>query len=539
MRNPLIAATCVLSLAGLSTSVVAQAAPHRVILVSFDGFSERPMRMFSDSVLSQSVWSMFRTGACAEGVRPAFPSVTPTGHASIWTGAYGNVNGIAAIANGKLPLDQTTILDFVDGYRAPSLRAEPIWLSAARQGKRVFSHMATQSPGAPGYPAAVGSWPQGDWARARAETTLARPNLGVVNAYNELVAETHVITADSSVHRARDWRGLASLGAIRREAREASWPFGAEGDTLHALFFVRADGSTGALLSTRRDAAGAVRVRPAPADTSPMKGRALARYFSQPLRVDLQRGRRTFVYARLFELAPDLSRILLFTSEARVLQANRPDVAASYDDAVRGVPANGAVRTMERGGFGPTVDAGGDGTAELRYFETAELVARQFMRGTEWGWRRYSPELLIDYLPYPDEALHTWYGFAHPWAPGVSPTVRAHAAAMLHRAYGLVDLRLAQLRRLAAETPGTMLVVTGEHGMRPSWATFRPNVLLREAGLLAADSAGRIDLSHTVAAAARGNWISVNRTSRRDGIVPDDSAERGVAARRSDSSGRA
>ena len=94
---------------------------------------------------------MFRNGVCAESVRPAFPSVTPTGHASIWTGAYANVNGVAAQSNGMLPVTVTSILDWTDGYKATSLRAEPIWITAARQGKTVYSHMATQSPRPPTY----------------------------------------------------------------------------------------------------------------------------------------------------------------------------------------------------------------------------------------------------------------------------------------------------------------------------------------------------------------------------------------------------
>jgi predicted AlkP superfamily pyrophosphatase or phosphodiesterase len=81
----------------------AQAARHRAILVSFDGFSEAPMRLFSDSLTAPELWSLFRTGACAASSRPAFPSVTPTGHAAIYTGAYSNVNGIAAVGANHDP----------------------------------------------------------------------------------------------------------------------------------------------------------------------------------------------------------------------------------------------------------------------------------------------------------------------------------------------------------------------------------------------------------------------------------------------------
>jgi hypothetical protein len=221
--------------------------------------------------------------------------------------------------------------------------------------------------------------------------------------------------------------------------------------------------------------------------------------------------------------------MLLLTSEARVIQGNTPTVTAAYDSAVQGVPGNGAGRLMERGEFGPRVPQGGDGTAEYRYLESVELVMRQFMRGTEWGWRRFDPELATDYTPYPDEALHTFMAFADARTPNVSTAGRANAVRMLRRVYQLVDRRLAQFERLASSRPNTRLFVTGEHGMRPVWLAFKANVALQQAGLLAADSAGTIDLSRTRAAATRGTWISVNRTTRKGGIVSPDSVATVVA----------
>jgi hypothetical protein len=284
-------------------------------------------------------------------------------------------------------------------------------------------------------------------------------------------------------------------------------------------------------------------VRLAATDTASPVGRPLARYFSAPLRVDLQRGRRTFVFFRLFELSHDHSRMQLYVSEARVIQANRPDVAQSYDEFVQGVPGNGATHPMEHGELGPRVQQGGDGTAEFRYFETAELVTRQFMRGTEWGWQTYHPELETDYLPYPDEMLHTFMGYADPHTPGVTPAARQNAARMLARGYALVDLRVAQLEKLAQSEPNTRLFVTGEHGMRATWLSFRPNIALRNAGLVVADSSGAIDLRRSKAAYVAGGWVIANRATRKSGILPADSvgpvlarAEAALAAAR-DSAG--
>lgn len=517
----------VILLVAASSLVGAQEPRRRAILASFDGLSEGPARLFTDSATTPVLWSFFHNASCAEGSRPPFVSVTPSGHAAIFTGAYSNVNGVAAIANGALPLPATTILETTDGYRSPALTAEPIWLAAARQGKRTFSHMATQSPAPPGYPASDSSSTELDRTRASAAATNQRRELAAVNIYNEKVADARVITESSIAPRpAGSWSNLTRLG-VRGGAvtREISWPFGDRGDSLHALFVHSSDGRAGVVVATARDASRGVFARLASTDTSRSAGRALARHFSAGLPIQLGSGKQTFVFARLFELAPDLSRFTLFVSEARVTQGNRPDVASAFDARVRGVPGNGAERLLERGAFGPTIVNGGDGIAERRYLETAELVTRQFMAGTDAGWSRYAPDLLVDYLPYPDEALHAWYGLASSTTPDVPADVRVEAARLLNRAFQLVDRRLLALQRLAEASPGTALFIAGEHGMRPSWKTFRPNVVLRAAGLLSVDADGAIDLSKTQAAATRGGWISVNRESRKGGIVDDASVE--------------
>ena len=134
-----------------------------------------------------------------------------------------------------------------------------------------------------------------------------------------------------------------------------------------------------------------------------------------------------------------------------------------------------------------------------------------------------------DYIPFPDEELHTFLGFADPKTPNVPPNARRVATRMLERAYELVDIRLEQMERLAASEPNTRLFVTGEHGMRPTWLAFKPNVVLRQAGLLATDSAGNVDISRSRAVWTRGAWVTVNRQTRKGGIVPADSVD-GVLA---------
>lgn len=498
--SPLLALT-----AGLSCRTPARAvrsnsysSSPRAIVISFDGLSEQRLREYSDSLTAPHLWSMFHTGVCAEAVRPGFPSTTPVSHASIWTGAYPNVTGISASANGAYPHWGTTILDRTDGYSSEVLRAEPIWISAARQGKRVFSQMATQAPDAPGYPPVNQPEARLDSARERARLTLLRQNVAAVNTYNELIS---------------NWRMI-------RSASDLSFPLGKEGDSLHA----RVQDDSTVVVYANHDVRDSVVIRAAPVERAMPRGRPLARFFSEPLKVELVRGRRTHVFFRLFELSPDRSRIALLVSEARVIHANRQKIADAYDAFVRGSPGNSASRLLESGALGPRVPNGGDGTAELRYLESEELLTRQFMRGTEWGFANMQPELATDYLPYPDEALHTFLGYADPSTPNVSEVARKNAAESLRRAYAIIDVRLEQLIRLSGE-PGERLFVTGEHGMRPAWMTFKPNVALREAGIVGVNSAGRIDLARTQAAFTAGAWVAVNRRTRKQGIVPEDSVD--------------
>jgi hypothetical protein len=210
--------------------------------------------------------------------------------------------------------------------------------------------------------------------------------------------------------------------------------------------------------------------------------------------------------------------------------ANFPETASAYEAAVQGWTGNGAQDLLDDGAFGPTVQHGGSGEAEWRYLETIENLTRAFIRGSDWAWHDRHAELLVDYLPVIDEADHRWLGYVDPSVPNVPDSVRQAAQQFRIRAWRLADLRLGRLMALTDETPDARLLVTGDHGMRPTWRVFRPNAALRDAGLLAVDSSGEVDAAHTQAIAPDGQFVMLNRGSWRDGMVTPDE-ERGVLDR--------
>lgn len=526
--GPLLLATLVVAASCAPTpgTVAATPAPgaRRAVVVSFDAFNERRVTETIAASRIPAIRALFADGACAASARPAFPSVTAAGHAALWTGAFGNQSGVAANTVLRLPASQHTILETLNGFSAAALRREPLWFTAALEGTSVFAHHVTQAPGVPGYPIDDGE-PADTFAaaRRRAERALSASQLAVVNGYNVLLVPPAMLTADDvQLTAAIGWRGLpADSGATNLEFNLplADTPL-VRGRGLHALLRLWPGGDSAHFyVAPARELATAIRVRPHAEERAPVRGRALARYFSDPVVLRLADGRRASMRVRLFSLAARDSSFSLFVPGMQLADANRADVTAAYDAAVPGWVGNSAISLWERGRLGRTFVEGGDGIAERRWLESAELLTRAYMEGSAWGWRTRSPQLMLDYFPLGDDVDHALWGLLDRDGPRFDAAVARRAAALREEMWELIDLRLAGLMELVRSSPNAQLFVGGDHGMRPSWRRFRPNAALRDAGLLTLDSAGGIDLSHSRAASANGYWISVNRVGRKGGIV--------------------
>jgi hypothetical protein len=520
----------------------ADESPAITVVFSIDALAEQRLRETLPPGTMPTLEAIFEQGACSDGSIGAFPSGTAAGHAALWTGAWGDVSGISANAQPRLPRDRHTLLDLTSGFLVDGLRAEQIWVTAARAGIPVATHHVTQAPQAPPFtPLYSYQGDPGAARRAAAARDLSRERVLVLNGYNRRIAWDAVITEEVSP--ARPAVGWGSLEALGSTVPPLEFRWAVASDTLFALVF-GAESYTSVLVSPRREVGAGVRVTAAPLETGALPGRELARHFSAPLQLTIA-GDPVAVRFRLFHLAPEGSSFRLYHSALHAVEGSDPALTERYVREVGGWHGNGALGLLRRGAFGEPISRGGDGTAELHYLETAELLTRQYMAGAEWVLREIAPRLFLDYFPLGDEIDHEFFGMVDPDVPGHDPVLAARAQRVRERGWELVDRRLERLHALVRSRPGSAIFLSGDHGMRSSWQAFRPNAALREAGLLALDEDGRIDLSRTLAVAPNGYWINVNGTDRLGGIVPPerhrlvvDSAARVLAALR-DASGEA
>ncbi len=124
---------------------------------------------------------------------------------------------------------------------------------------------------------------------------------------------------------------------------------------------------------------------------------------------------------------------------------------------------------------------------------------------------RHPADLMLFYQPAIDEIAHQMLRDAlADWPYGA-------AAETMIAVHQEVDRQLGRLLEgLGAEDT---LLISSDHGHEPIDHSIRPNVLLRQAGLLAVQG-DKIDLGRTRAVFHSSGWVLLNTTDRGGGIVP-------------------
>ena len=180
----------------------------------------------------------------------------------------------------------------------------------------------------------------------------------------------------------------------------------------------------------------------------------------------------------------------------------------------------GASGHYQSGAFGKTMAEGGAGDAE-RHLVNATLANQQYFDGALRYAARQRWDLLVLYVPNMDIAGHALVGMLDPDTPGHDPVLAEKIWPIYEEMFRrCMDDYVAAIRRLV---PEATLVIGADHGMEGNRRLWYPNAVLREAGLLAEDGKGAIDLARTRALFlySHGGGVFLNATRFKGGVVTD------------------
>lgn len=137
-------------------------------------------------------------------------------------------------------------------------------------------------------------------------------------------------------------------------------------------------------------------------------------------------------------------------------------------------------------------------------------VAQYFGDVMIQGLTQQPADLTLCYQPAIDEISHQMLREAlDDWPYGA-------AARAMVAVYQEVDRQLGRLLPLL--DPEDTLLISSDHGHEPIHRSIRPNVLLRQAGLLTVQG-DKVDVARTRAMVHSSGWVLVNTTDRAGGIV--------------------
>ncbi len=458
---------------------------HRAILVSLDAAGAAAMGDAAARGVMPHLRALRNRGSRGSSLT-SFPAKTAPGHAAIFTGTWGDKSGITA---NSLARSDDPITAGRRGFLSTELVAEPLWVTAARQGLSVTAAFAPQvAPFEPyleekrfganfgfpltlieGYPDAQGPAPSGG-----------------------LVTEEDAVPAvEASERRFQfDVGGHRFVAVLEQDPEDVGVGF----DTLRLS--AEAGGDPVRLKPNRPNAA----------DPSSFR----------QLTVEGQHGPEV-VHFRLFELAAGGERLRLYHTAPQRLRSSRRGLALEAQQAIHGFIGNGLSLAYSRGELGPRLSEGGDGDAEERYLESLAYLVDHFANAMRFLYERQEPDLLVTYLPLPDEASHTWLGYLDVSLPGYDRDLAMQVQPYLDRALELVDRYVGVLVELAG--PDGIVAITADHGQVGADRRFAPNVVLRDVGLLVVDADGGVDLARTKAFYRGSGMLVLNRSSREAGIV--------------------
>ena len=461
LSRTLFAHLLVVSMACATTPIApptSSAPTRRVILISFDAGTDWIVDRLIDKGKAPAFAAMAREGAQADAMISVIPSLTAVAHASLWTGAFPRSHGVTDNGIPKSPAAEHTLIERRSGFLSDALRAEPIWDTAARYGKRA---LVIQASG--GFP--------------------------FTNRFPDRIQHFDVF-ANELLHSAIV-SGIVSPDGLGFTI----------GDT-QALV-------TGRDMSSVTLAVGDTRVTLSAGTPA----------FSPPLTVRVG-GVEGQTRVGLLEYDAASGRALLLRGDVVRLvgtdAAQRDALAAEAGVTV----GEGGSSHYQMGRFGMTLAQGGTGAAE-RHLVNTTVANQQYFDGALRYAARQKWDLLVLYVPNMDVAGHALVGMLDPDTPGHDPELAAKTWPVYEEMFQrCVDDHVATIRKLLPDAALLIGSDHGMEGNRRLWypnAVLRDAGLLTD-GAGSVDLAR----TRALFLYSHGGGVFLNSTRFKGGIVSDD-----------------
>ncbi len=461
--------------------VVAAAAPlaatvrgdegTKVILISVDAMRPDYLRKYVSMGLLPNFAKLLSGGVQAEYMTVIFPSVTAASHASISTGAFPYKTGI--YGNRIFSGFSGTRLYYKIGFDSWLLKAEPIWVTVDKAGKR----------------AVVVSFPHSNPYAWNLNNSIS------MNIYDGRLDWPELYTNNATMcANTREFGYPACVelvptnetGVYYVEIPFNSWPYknvimfygilNVTSKTLELYW----DKNMTQLAAVLKEGGG----------WSPVLEFSFTDKYGNPHRTVF----------RLYLLNASAENFRLYRTWA-------PDYYKNFiSEEVKDAFWENVAKKV---GVVPDLDKWG---LDHQWFgmdfvlKTAELSAEYVTNATLFFMKNYEWDLLVSYISIVDGMGHLVVGYIEPYSPRYNPVYEYYYMYV----YELVDKFIGKV--MEEMDDNTVLIVVSDHGMMPIWKTFHVNSLLARYGLVVYDpETGRINYSASKAFYFGEGQIFINR----------------------------
>mgnify|MGYP001026404018 CR=1 FL=1 len=465
---------------------------RKLVLLSIDGARTDITYGLASKGFLPGFKRIMDEGVYSDGMLAPFPSVTAVSHAVISTGADPSVTGITS---NSIHLPRLLVNKTVSGFDGEYLLAEPIWMTADRQGMKV----------------AVTYFPQctlKQWS-SKLTTVLSDLYSSLVSpiCQSTLYTPNRTVTGATYVvfNPAANWISLERLGEVHRP-HDASVRLG---DSIWWLLVYD---------SNNDDILDKLAIVPDGKDASKAITILTEGEWSRPLYARITHEMATHLVAPKFKSVriSDLNDFRLYRSPVGSLDAPWLDdkllqYVWSYVIASVGTLANADSYALSNG----WID-------DETYMETVRYTSELWKRSTEYLLRNSEWSLLITYVPIIDDVYHDFLGYITPDMPYYDPIKAPKYEEYIRRTHIWAD-EIVQTILGNVNLAETAVIVLSDHGQWALKKRINVNSILYNAGLIEASDTGNLLWNRVKAYYVGYNQIFVNLRNREEqGAVGED-----------------